>query len=166
MTLCLVPEVFNPTDMSLAFHETLWMIDPKVAKCGSILGLVAGQGIAVDNTVRLYPLFHDRQEGFPLRIGNDLGVHGASSQKKAKDRDFASSSTASFAFTPSTTITFLDFNGAHKRGDILQLLRNNLAQMVVKKSWRYCDKCRLIRQSCEPSSPSQNVRAADWSEKA
>jgi len=80
------------------------------------------------------PLFYDGQEGLPLRIGDDLGVHSSSSLKNAKDRHFAPSTARPFAFAASAKITFVDFDGSQNWRNILQLLRNGLPQMVVKKA--------------------------------
>ena len=134
MAFGLVPKVFDPVTMRLAFHKTLRMIDSKMAKRRHIQCLVAGQRIAVDNAVGQNLLFHNRQEGFTLRIGNDLGVHSSSSLKNTKDRHFAPRTAPPFAFAVSTTITFVDFDGAYKGGDLLQLLHNDLPQAVVKEA--------------------------------
>ena len=39
-----------------------------------------------------------------------------------------------FAFATSTKITFVDFDGTHKGGTILQVLRNKLPQTMVEKT--------------------------------
>ena len=119
--------------MGLAFDKTLRMIDPKMAKGRHIQRVVTGQGNAVDNAVRHNHLFHNRQEGFALGIGDDLGVHAAASLKDAKDRDFARSPAPAFAFAASAKITFINFDRPAKRGHIRQILSNDLAQAMVKE---------------------------------
>ena len=90
-----------------------------MAKRCHIQCIVAGQGIAVDNTVRHNHLFHNQHEGFALGIGNDLRVLASALLQEAKDRDFARSSATSFAFAASAKITFIDFDGPAKGGHIL-----------------------------------------------
>jgi len=126
MAFGVIPKVFDPMNMRLPFHETLGMIDPKTPNGRKIQGVVAGQGIAEDNTVRQNPLFHDRQEGLPLRMRNDLGVHSSTVLQNAADRDVAPSTALSFALAASTKITSVDFDRAYKGRNLLQLFHNDL----------------------------------------
>ena len=130
----LIPKVFDSINMRLAFHETLRMIDPKMAKRRHIPRIIARQRLAIDNAVGQNPLFPDWQEGFPLRIGNDLSVHSSASLQNAKDGHFAPSPTPPLAFAASAKITFVDFDGNHKGGNPLQSLCNDLPQPAVKEA--------------------------------
>lgn len=119
--------------MGLAFNKTLRMIDTKMVKGRHIQGIVTGQGITVDNTVRHNHFFYNRHEGFALGMGNDLRVHTATSLKEAKDWDFACSAATSFAFTAAAKITFINFDRPDKGGHIRQMLRKDLSQTMEKE---------------------------------
>ena len=77
------------------------MIDPKMAKRGRIQGIIAGQGITIDNAVGDNLRLNDWQEGLPPRIGNDLGVHSTSPLQQTKDWDFAPSTPTPLPLTAS-----------------------------------------------------------------
>lgn len=103
-----------------------------VATCGHIQGVVGGPGISVAHAVERYPPFHDRQARLPLRIEKNLYAIAASMLKNAKDRNGATRTATLLALTGSPKITFVDFVGALKEENRLQLWRKDLPQTLVK----------------------------------
>ena len=71
VTLRLVPEILNAVDMVFAVGKELGVVDPPMPEAGNIEGIVAGEGITIDDGVRHDPLLQDGQQGRRLGIGDD-----------------------------------------------------------------------------------------------
>ena len=71
VTLGLVPEIFNAIDVVFTGGKELGMVDPPMPEAGHCEGIVAGQGITINNGVGHDPLLQDGQQGRRLGIGDD-----------------------------------------------------------------------------------------------
>ena len=60
VTLGLVPEVLDAVAVVFTVRKALGMVDPQMPKAGNIQGIVARQGVTVDDGVRHNPLLQDR----------------------------------------------------------------------------------------------------------
>ena len=71
VALGLVPEVLDAVDVVFPGGKELGVIDPQMAEAGNIQGIVAGEGITIDDGVRHDPLLQDGQQGRRLGVGDD-----------------------------------------------------------------------------------------------
>ena len=71
VALGLVPEILNAVDVVFTVGKELGMVDPQVSEAGHREGIVAGQGITINDGVGHNPFFQDGQQGRRLGIGDD-----------------------------------------------------------------------------------------------
>ena len=61
VTLGLVPEILDAVDVVFTSSKELGMVDPQMPEAGDRQGIVAGQGVTIDDGVRHNPLLQDGQ---------------------------------------------------------------------------------------------------------
>ena len=69
--LGLVPKVLDAVDVVWAMGKELGMVDPQMPEAGNIQGIVAGEGITINDGVGHDPLLQDGQQRRRLGIGDD-----------------------------------------------------------------------------------------------
>ena len=137
MPLRLVPEIFDPIDVSTAVDKRPLVVDPLVTEFGNIQYVMGSIAICVDNAIGLDALTNDANKRPRPGIGYHPRIDFSIPFEQAKHRHFAGGAASPFALADATKIAFIDLDFTNrKRRFNRQSVSDQLAQLVVKQDRR------------------------------
>lgn len=104
------PEILNPVDMAFTPSQSLFMLDANMTKPLKIESIISPKTIRVHPRKRFYMCLNRSLQRIPVTMGRKYHLNFTITLQKAKYRDFASSTSASFAFSLSAKVCFVYFD--------------------------------------------------------
>ncbi len=141
VALGLVQKIYNRIDVVLSVHEPFRMIDPHVVEIGDIQRIIAPESVRVHDTVRQDHTIHDGEKRRAPGVGDHDRVDPSTSLQQAENRDFASSTSTTFAFPDSSEIALIDFNLTGEWRCLFHFIGNDFPQPSEERCCRVLCSC-------------------------
>ena len=110
MSFSLVPKILDSVYVVFLVSKQNRVVDPKMLKIRNVQGIIAAPTISINDTVWNNLLLNDRHKTFGRSIFDNFVLNFPPTFQKPKDRNFATSTSATFSFARPAKITFVKFD--------------------------------------------------------